>query len=77
MPALKKIWKYLSSMQFAVLLLVVLAAVCCIGSFITQGLTYAEYAEIYSEKTAAFLIAVGLDDVYHCWWFLLIAGFLC
>ena len=77
MSFLKKLWKFISSMQFAIILLVVLAAACCVGSFVTQGLTYEEYAQLYSERRAALIMAVGLDDVFHCLWFLLIAAFLC
>jgi len=74
---LKKVWKFLSSMQFAVLLLVLLAAACALGSFITQGQSYDWYAAAYSPRLAAVIVAAYMDDMYHSWWFLLIAGFLC
>ena len=74
---LKKLWKFLSSMQFAILLLVVLALACAAGSFITQGQDYQWYAQRYSERTAGFIIALGLDDAFHSPWFLAIAAFLC
>jgi len=77
MPALKKAWKFLSSMRFAIILLVILAVVCSLGSFITQGQTYAWYATRYSERTAALIIALHLDDAFHSWWFILISAFLC
>lgn len=77
MPFLKKAWKFLSSMRFAIILLVILAVVCSLGSFITQGQTYAWYATRYSERTAALIIALHLDDAFHSWWFILISSFLC
>ncbi|MBQ9046875.1 MAG: cytochrome c biogenesis protein ResB [Solobacterium sp.] len=73
----KKIWKFLSSMQFAVALLVILAAACSLSSFITQGQTYEWYAAQYSERTAALILALHLDDAYHSWWFAAISAFLC
>ena len=74
---MKKAWKFLSSMRFAIILLVILAVVCSLGSFITQGQTYAWYASRYSERTAALIIALHLDDAFHSWWFILISSFLC
>ena len=74
---LKKLWKFLSSMQFAILLLVVLALACAAGSFITQGQDYQWYAQRYSERAAGFIIGLGLDDAFHSPWFLAIAAFLC
>ncbi len=77
MSTVKKIWKFLSSMRFAILLLLILAAACSAGSFVTQGQTYAWYAQRYSERMAARIIALHLDDAFHSWWFFLITGFLC
>ena len=73
----KKILKFLSSMQFAVILLTVLAAACCAASFISQGQTYEWYAGVYSERTAAIIMALHLDDAFHSWWFVMITLFLC
>ncbi|MBP5168769.1 MAG: cytochrome c biogenesis protein ResB [Oscillospiraceae bacterium] len=75
--SLKKIGKFLSSMQFAILLLIILATACSVASFVTQGQSYSWYAQHYSERTAALIIAFRLDDAFHSWWFLLITGFLC
>lgn len=64
-------------MRFAIILLVILAVVCSLGSLITQGQTYSWYASRYSERTAALIIALHLDDAFHSWWFILISSFLC
>ena len=74
---MKKVWKFLGSMQFAIILLVVLILACAGGSFISQGLSYEQYAKLYSERTAGLILGLGLDDVFHAWWFLLITAFLC
>ena len=77
MSALKKIWKFLSSMKFAVILLLVLAAACSVASMVTQGQSYEWYARTYSERTAALIVALNLDDAFHSGWFILINAFLC
>lgn len=77
MTNLKKIWKFISSMRFAILLLAVLALACSVGSMVTQGQSFAWYAQRYSERTAALILALHLDDAFHSWWFLLISAFLC
>ena len=64
-------------MTFAIILLVVLAAACAAGSFITQGQTYEWYAEAYSESAAAWIMALHLNDAFHSVWFIVIALFLC
>ena len=77
MTQLKKIWRFLSSMKLAVILLTVLAAACAGGSFITQKQSYEWYAAHYSEKAASAIKLFGLDDVFHNPWFIVIALFLC
>ena len=77
MPTLKKIWRFISSMQFAIALLVILAAACAGASMVTQGQSYAWYAQRYSERAAAIILALHLDDAFHSWWFILINAFLC
>lgn len=74
---MKKIWKFISSMKFAIILLVVLAAACSLSSLITQGQSYDWYARQYSERTAALILALRLDDAFHSPWFILINAFLC
>ena len=66
----------MTSMKFAVILLVVLAAACTAGSLVTQGQTLSWYASRYSERTAALIMALHLDDAFHSWWFILINVFL-
>ena len=77
MNTLKKLWKFACSMQFAIGLLVVLAAACSVGSVITQGQPYEVYARQYGERTAGAVMALQLDDLFHSWWFVLLSAFLC
>lgn len=74
---MKKLWKFLGSMQFAILLLALLAVACAGGSFLPQKLSYAAYAELYSERAAGLILGLGLDDVFHAGWFLALTVCLC
>lgn len=74
---LKKIWKFLSSMRFALILLLVLALACVFGSLIPQNQVAAWYSQRYSERTAAVILALHLDDAFHSPWFIAITAFLC
>lgn len=74
---MKKVLRFFWSMQFALILLVILAAVCSMGSFITQGQTLEWYAQQYSEGTAQMIMRLGLNDVFHCTWFLALTVVLC
>ena len=77
MESLKKVWRFLKSMNFAILLLTVLAAACAFGSFITQGQSMEWYIQMYGEKAASAITLFGLDDVFHSPWFVILALFLC
>lgn len=74
---MKKLLKFLSSMGFAIMLLVVLSAACVVASFVTQGQSPAWYAEAYGETTARLIVGLGFSDAFHSWWFLTLTAFLC
>ena len=74
---MKKIGKILSSMPFAITLLVLLAAACALCSAVRQGQSYDYYAAQYGERTAGLILALRLDDAFHSWWFIGLSAFLC
>ncbi len=74
---MKRIGKFLSSMPFAITLLVLLAAACALSSTVSQGQTYEYYTAHYGERTAGLILALRLDDAFHSWWFIGLSGFLC
>ena len=74
---MKKIGKFLSSMPFAITLLVLLAAACAFSSTVSQGQAYEYYAAQYGERTAGLILALHLDDAFHSWWFIGLSAFLC
>ena len=77
MEILKKICKFIASMKFAILLLVIVAVACVIGSLVPQGAMFEQYRGSYPERTAAFILAFHLDDVFHSWWFIVLVALLC
>ena len=74
---MKRIGKFLSSMPFAITLLVLLAAACAMSSAIPQGATWEQYAVQYGERTAGWIVGLQLDDAFHSWWFIGLSAFLC
>ena len=74
---MKKIGRFLSSMGFAVGLLVLLAAACALSSLVEQGLPQETYAARYGEGTASLIMSLQLNDAYHSVWFIALSGFLC
>jgi len=77
MGKIRKILGRAVSMKTAVILLIILVAVCIAASIVPQGRTFEQYASAYSERSAAVIIALGLDDAYHSWWFTLLSVLLC
>ena len=77
MEILKKICKFIASMKFAIILLIVVAVACVVGSLVPQGEQFVLYRDSYSERTAAFILAFRLDDVFHSWWFITLIALLC
>lgn len=74
---MKKIGRFLSSMGFAVTLLVVLAAACALSSLVEQGLPPEMYVSRYGEGMANLILVLQADDAYHSVWFIVLSGFLC
>lgn len=77
MEILKKIYKFIASMKFAIILLIVVAVACMIGSLVPQGSMFEQYRDSYPERTAALILAFHLDDVFHSWWFIALVALLC
>lgn len=75
-PFSRALYDLFSSMRFAVSLLTVLAIASVIGTVLKQGEQYVDYRIEFGEFWFAIFKPVGLFDVYHTSWFLLILGFL-
>lgn len=68
--------RLLSSMRFAIGLLVAIAVVSMIGTVLPQGQPYSVYAGLYGAFWADVFEALGFFHVYQTWWYLLMLVFL-
>ncbi|MEW6558622.1 MAG: cytochrome c biogenesis protein ResB [Pseudomonadota bacterium] len=66
----------LSSMRFAIALLVIVAIASIIGTVLTQGQPYNNYINQFGPFWAEVFRKFELYNVYSSWWFLLILTFL-
>ena len=64
-------------MKTALVILILLLIACLLGSIIPQGENRNYYLSSYQESLAHGILALALDDVFHAWWFIAIAAFLC
>src|SRR5260370_35508995 len=74
--ALKSAVELLSSMRFAIALLVILAIASVIGTVLTQDDPYPNYVNQFGPFWADIFRALSLYTVYSAWWFMLILCFL-
>lgn len=68
------IWKVIISIRLTIALLLVLSAVCIIGTVVPQNESKTNYQKIYSESTYNLLESTGCTDLYHAWWFITLMG---
>ncbi len=67
----------LGSMNFAILLLMILAVASVVGSVLQQNQPYEDYVIKFGSFWFQVYRNLGLYDVYSAWWFLAILVFLC
>ncbi|QCP51241.1 cytochrome c biogenesis protein ResB [Trinickia violacea] len=74
--AVKSAVELLSSMRFAIALLVILSIASIIGTVLTQDDPYPNYVNQFGPFWADIFRSLSLYTVYSSWWFMLILGFL-
>jgi len=74
--ALRSAVELVSSMRFAIALLVVLAIASIVGTVLTQDDPYPNYVNQFGPFWADIFRGLSLYTVYSAWWFMLILGFL-
>jgi cytochrome c biogenesis protein len=74
--AVRHFVELVSSMRFAIALLVVLAIASIIGTVLTQEDPYPNYVNQFGPFWADIFRGVSLYNVYSAWWFMLIMIFL-
>ena len=75
-PTQVALYELLSSMRFAISLLTVLAIASVIGTVLQQNQPYSSYVIEFGQFWFELFQMLGLFDVYHAGWFLLILVFL-
>lgn len=73
---MKKIWSFLRSMRFGLILLGLIAVCSVLGSVLPQGREIAWYAQTYRNFHGAILL-LGLNHVFEGWFFIMLLGLLC
>lgn len=73
---MKKGLRFLFSMKFALGILGLFAIACVLGSLIPQGEAISSYESAYP-GWSGLILALGLDDVFHSWWFIALTLALC
>ena len=68
---------FLKSMQFSFVLLFIIIAACIAGSIIPQGAGQETYVQLYGSSFGKLVSETGLDHVFTCWWFVVLAALLC
>ncbi|MBQ8618840.1 MAG: cytochrome c biogenesis protein ResB, partial [Clostridia bacterium] len=74
---MKKIIRFLRSMQFGMILLVLVIACSVAGSLIVQQREPMEYVNRYGEGAARVILALQLNDVFSSVYFLVLMAALC
>ena len=69
---MKKVFAFLRSMRFGMILLVLVMLCSLAGSLIPQGEPDMTYVRAYGASTAVILTALGLTDIFHTWYFFLL-----
>ena len=75
---LDKLLRFLSSLECGLVLLGSLGSAVIIGTMILQRpmTQEAQIEQVYAPQTVRLLNALGLFDVFHTWWFILLLGLL-
>lgn len=75
-PPLERIWDFFASVKLSFFLLLLLAVLSIAGTLIPQKEGAAAYVRAYGEAGWRFISALGLNDLYHAPWFVLIMALL-
>ena len=73
---MKKVLRFLRSMRFGILLLLLIAACSVLGSVIPQGKEIAWYAQTY-QQVHGWILLLGLNRVFQSWYFIALLVLLC
>jgi cytochrome c biogenesis protein len=75
----RRIWQTLSAVRTGIILLILVVIAAAAGTFILQRPTTDgdQIQRAYSPQMLAWLDRLGLTDVFHAWWFVLLLSLVC
>jgi cytochrome c biogenesis protein len=71
-PLMDRVWDFFISLRLAIAVIILLATASIAGTIIEQNQPLEKYRQVYSDGTIRFFDTLGLFDMYHSWWFLLL-----
>jgi len=71
-----RFWGFFTSLKLTIFLLFILAVTSISGTLIMQRANPQQYVKAYGEGGYRIIKTLGLYDVYHSWWFLLLLALL-
>ncbi|MBI2438177.1 MAG: cytochrome c biogenesis protein ResB [Lentisphaerae bacterium] len=73
-----RLFDFLTSMKFALLIVFLIALACAVGTLLPQGAEVADYLQHNPAATGRMELfaKLGLTNVFFCWWFLALLGIL-
>ena len=63
-----KIYRFLTSIRLAIALLIAIAILCILCTFIPQNQSETVYVQKYGEFMAAFIQRLGFDNILNSFW---------
>lgn len=67
-----KIWKLVTSLRLAIPIIIIVAVASIFGTIVEQNQSIEVYRRFLGESTIQIFSKMGLFDMYHSWWFLLL-----
>ena len=74
---MKKAYLFLRSMKFGMILLVLVMLCSLAGSLVPQQEQAMTYVHAYGSTVAKAVLFIGLNDIFHTWYFYLLTLLLC
>jgi cytochrome c biogenesis protein len=68
----ERLWDFFASVRLSLFLFLILAAASVAGTIVTQHQPAQVYTQAFGQRWSHFILALGLDDLYHTPWFRLL-----
>jgi uncharacterized Tic20 family protein len=72
-----KVWQFLCSVKLAVIIIIILAVACIVGTLIIQQRPPEDYIKRFGEGVAKIFSVIQFTDIFHSYWFAFLLVLLC